>query len=148
MSRHPLNNFLVLVLTSLVAPLAFGQSPTGLWITIDDASQKPLSQVKISETDGVWTGMIVKLLDPKDAPDSVCDACTDERKGKPVMGMAILRNLRKDGDRWSGGDIMDPNNGKVYRVQIIPSADHKSLSVRGYIGTPLFGRSQIWKRVE
>jgi uncharacterized protein (DUF2147 family) len=64
--------------------------------------------------------------------------------------MTIVRNLRKEksGETWSGGDILDPNNGKVYRAQITPSADNKTLAVRGYIGSPLFGRTQVWQRIE
>jgi uncharacterized protein (DUF2147 family) len=141
-------------LTSLLAiPAAqccLAQTPVGLWQTIDDATKKPKAQIRITEDAGVVRGTIVRVVDPNEKPDAVCELCTDERKGKPVVGMVIVRNLKKEAERevWSGGDILDPNNGKVYRAQMTPSADNKSLAVRGYIGTPFLGRSQTWQRVE
>jgi uncharacterized protein (DUF2147 family) len=142
---------LIFSLTFLpAAQFCLAQTPVGLWQTIDDATKKPKAQIRITEEAGVVRGTIVRVVDPAEKPDAVCELCTDERKGKPVVGMVIVRNLKKEAERevWSGGDILDPNNGKVYRAQMTPSADNKTLSVRGYIGTPLLGRSQIWQRVE
>jgi uncharacterized protein (DUF2147 family) len=132
------------------AALSQAQTPVGLWQTIDDTTKKPKAHVRLTEESGVLRGVIILGLDPNDKPDAVCELCSDERKDKPLIGMTIVRNLRKDpsSGSWSGGDILDPNNGKVYRAQVTPSADNKTLSVRGYIGTPFFGRSQVWQRVE
>jgi uncharacterized protein (DUF2147 family) len=132
------------------AQCCFAQTPVGLWQTIDDATKKPKAQIRITEEAGVVRGTIVRVVDPSEKPDAVCELCTDERKDKPVVGMTIVRNLKKEAERgvWSGGDILDPNNGKVYRAQMTPSADNKTLAVRGYIGTPFLGRSQTWQRVE
>ncbi|WP_372656569.1 DUF2147 domain-containing protein [Hydrogenophaga sp.] len=124
-------------------------SPVGLWKTIDDDSGKEKSLVRIKETNGVFSGTIEKLLDPTTKPDEVCDKCTDERKGKPVLGMTILRNLKQSADDkaiYDGGDIVDPNNGKVYRTRLKPVEDGKKLEMRGYIGP--FYRTQVWLRVE
>jgi uncharacterized protein (DUF2147 family) len=132
----------------LIASAAQGQSPVGLWLTIDDATKKPRSHVRIVEESGALKGAVVKSLDPSDKPDAVCDLCTDDRKDKPIIGMTIIRNLQKNGDKWDGGDVLDPNNGKIYRAQIVVSPDNKTLTLRGYIGTPLLGRSQTWTRVE
>jgi uncharacterized protein (DUF2147 family) len=132
------------------AHCCLAQTPVGLWQSIDDTTKKPKAQIRITEESGVARGTIVRVIDPGEKPDAVCELCTDERKGKPVVGMMIVRNLKKEAERdvWSGGDILDPNNGKVYRAQMTPSADNKTLSVRGYIGTPFLGRSQTWQRVE
>ena len=126
-------------------------TPVGLWKTIDDATGKEKSLVRISESGGVLSGKIEKALAPDAKPDAKCDECTDARKGQPIVGMTIIRNMKKaDGDKamWEGGDILDPNNGKIYRLRLIPSADSKKLTVHGYIGMPMLGRSQTWQRVE
>jgi len=124
-------------------------SPVGVWKTIDDETKKEKSLVRIKETNGVFTGTIEKFLDPATKPDEVCDKCTDDRKGKPVMGMTIIRNIKANADDkgiWDGGDILDPNNGKVYRARLKPVDGGKKLEMRGYLGP--FYRTQVWQRVE
>jgi len=125
-------------------------APAGLWKTIDDDSGKEKSLVRITEAQGVYTGHVAKILNP-DKADARCTACTDERKDQPVLGMTILRAVRADPADTSvfrGGDILDPNNGKTYQVRLKPIDGGKQLEVRGYIGAPLFGRTQTWIRVE
>ena len=89
----------------------------GLWRTIDDETKTEKSQVRITESGGVLTGKIEKIADPT-KQDSKCELCSDDRKDKPVLGMTIIRNAKADADkaRWEGGDILDPNNGKVYKL--------------------------------
>lgn len=131
--------------------VAFAQTPVGVWKTIDDATGKEKSLIRITENAGVLSGKVEKTLDPAAKPDAKCDECTDARKGQPILGMTLIRNVKKaEGDKalWEGGDILDPNNGKIYRVRLTPSSDNKKLEVRGYIGTPMLGRSQTWQRVE
>ena len=130
---------------------AFAQAtPVGLWKTIDDASNKEKSLVRIVDSGGgVLTGKIEKLLDPATKQDAVCENCADERKGKPILGLTILRNLRQnpdDKDWWDGGDVTDPDNGKNYRARVRPIDGGKKLQMRGYIGP--FYRTQTWVRVE
>ena len=81
----------------VVSAGAFAQAatPVGLWKTIDDDTKKEKSLVRISESAGVLTGKLEKLLDPKAKPDEVCDKCTDERKDKPMLGLTIIRNTNK-----------------------------------------------------
>lgn len=124
-------------------------TPVGLWKTIDDETKAEKSLVRISEAGGVLSGRIEKLFDP-DKQHIKCDACTDARKDQPVLGMTVIRNARADDKKelWEGGDILDPNNGKVYRLRLKPVDGGKKLEVRGYIGTPLLGRTQTWLRVE
>jgi len=142
-----------LIALSLVAACgtALAQStPAGLWKTIDDETKQEKSLVRITETGGVYSGKIEKLSDPTKA-NAVCEKCTDERKDKPVVGMVILRNIREDKDDkgvFEGGDILDPNNGKVYKAKLKPIDGGKKLEMRGYIGAPMFGRTQTWIRVE
>ena len=126
-------------------------SPAGLWRTIDDSSKKDKSLVRIVEANGVYTGKVEKIVDPDSPKDAVCKDCSDERKDKPIVGMTILRNVKQSADDkavFEGGDILDPNNGKVYRVKLKLIDNGSRLDVRGYIGTPMLGRTQTWIRAE
>ena len=126
-------------------------TPLGLWKTIDDDGKTEKSLVRITESGGVFSGKIEKLLDPDAKPDARCDKCSDERKDQPILGLSIIRNVKANADDatlWDGGEILDPNNGKTYRVRLKPADGGKRLEVRGYIGAPLLGRTQTWHRVE
>ena len=136
----------------LASALAHAQAtPAGLWKTIDDATKKEKSLVRITDNAGVYIGKIEKLLDPTAKQDAVCDKCTDERKDKPILGMTIITGVKQSAsaaDIWDGGHILDPNDGKVYKVRLSPADGGKKLDVRGYIGMPMLGRTQPWLRVE
>jgi uncharacterized protein (DUF2147 family) len=124
-------------------------TPAGLWKTIDDKTGKERSLIRISEAGGVYTGVIEKSLDPNSDRSAVCDKCTDDRKGKPLIGMALIRGVKQNADDkevFDGGDITDPDNGKVYRVRLKPIESGKKLEVRGYIG-PFF-RTQTWLKAD
>jgi uncharacterized protein (DUF2147 family) len=126
-------------------------SPAGLWRTIDDSSKKDKSLVRIVEANGVYSGTVEKIVDPDSPKDAVCKDCSDERKDKPIVGMTIIRNVKQSADDkavFEGGDILDPNNGKVYRVKLKLIDNGNRLDVRGYIGTPMLGRTQTWVRAE
>ncbi len=128
---------------------AFAQqaSPVGTWTTIDDSTHKPKSTVEIyTTTNGTLAAEVLEVLQSDQGPHPVCEECTGERKGKPVEGMVIMWNVRKDGDTWDGGKILDPHNGKTYSVKLTPSADGSKMEVRGYMGFSLLGRSQTWIR--
>jgi len=140
-----------LIAAALLLPgLAFAQAtPVGLWKTIDDDGKTAKSLVRITEQGGALVGSIDKLLDPKDPGDAKCNKCKDDRKDQPVVGLQIIRGVKAEGDGvWGGGEILDPNDGKTYRTRLKPVDGGKKLEVRGYIGAPLFGRSQTWVRVE
>ena len=132
---------------TLASAGAFAQvTPVGLWKVIDDETKQPLSYVRIGDVGGVLSGRMEMLLDPS-RQDAKCDKCTDERKNQPMLGMTIMRNVKATDDGvWEGGEILDPNNGKVYRVRLKPLDAGKVLEVRGYLG-PFF-RNQHWLRVE
>jgi uncharacterized protein (DUF2147 family) len=142
---------LIATLLALAASASAQSSPAGLWKTIDDNSKKERSLVRISEAGGVFSGKIEKQLDPDAKPSDVCDQCSDERKNQPILGFALIRNVKQSADDravWDGGDITDPDNGKVYKVRLKPIDGGKKLEVRGYIGMPMLGRTQTWIRVE
>ena len=119
-------------------------SPVGLWRSIDDETKQAKALIRIVEQGGALIGRIEKVL--TDKADAVCDLCPDDRKGKPVQGMTILTGLKKDGDEWTGGEILDPNNGKLYRAKAKLADGGRKLDVRGFIGIALVGRTQTWLR--
>ena len=143
------------MLRSIIAVLVCGvsvsamaqMSPVGVWQTIDDKDGTVKSEIRIVETAGVVSGKLDKILDPKAKQDDKCGECTDERKDQPILGMEIMRGLKKtEGkDVWEGGTILDPKNGKVYKATVTPIEGGKKLQMRGYIG--FFYRTQIWNRV-
>jgi uncharacterized protein (DUF2147 family) len=145
-----LSRVLVTVCTAVmsVAALAQSMSPIGLWQTIDDETKKPKSFIRISEKDGTISGTVEKVVDPA-KQDQKCDECAadDPRKGKPVIGMTVLTGLKKESySIYSGGKILDPNNGKVYTAKVTMIEEGKKLEMRGSF---LFiGRTQTWLRVE
>ncbi len=121
-------------------------TPDGTWHTISDVDGKPRGIVSLKVTDGVLTGTVIGTLLPDETPGRVCDKCRGARKDQPLLGMEILSGLRWDGRAWTGGEILDPDTGKTYRATIRLSDDGRSLTLRGYIGISLIGRSQRWVR--
>ena len=122
-------------------------SPIGLWKTIDDNTGQPRGLVRIREVNGQYEGKVEKTFPkPGEETNPKCEKCEGVRRNQPVIGMTILWGLTKQGDDYQGGEILDPENGKVYRSRIKLVDNGKKLDVRGFIGFSLFGRSQIWIR--
>lgn len=124
-------------------------SPVGLWKSVDDVSGKPRALIRITESNGALLGRIEKVFPaPNEDPNPKCDKCEGANKNAPVVGLVILSGLKKDGDEFAGGEILDPDNGKLYRSKVRLADNGNKLSVRGYIGVPMLGRSQTWLRQE
>ena len=119
-------------------------SIAGTWKTFDDETLQPAALVQITEKNGVFAGVITKLLDPTAPP--TCEKCTDSRRGKPVVGMEILSGLKKDGEAYTGGQILDPDDGEIYKAEMKLIDQGSKLDLRAYIGIPLLGRTQTWVR--
>ena len=121
----------------------------GVWKTIDDKTNQPASLIKIEQVNGVLEGTIIKTYPrPNETPLVNCNLCKDDRKDKPIVGMKIMTDLKQDQPGvWSGGKILDPKEGEVYKVKIA-TEDGKKMDVRGYIGVPLLGRTQVWYKAE
>lgn len=124
---------------------AHASDATGRWKTIDDETGKPKSIVEITRAaDGSYTGKIVELLNPS-KPNPVCDKCKDDRKNKPITGMEIIRGMKADGaNQWSGGTILKPDEGKVYKSKMQLLEDGKKLEVSGCVA--FICKSQTWLR--
>lgn len=135
-----------------------GKDCTGIWQTVDDETGRVKSKVKIYEKNGKFYGRIIELLDPVSLEeagverfeDILCDECPKGRgKDEPVQGLLIVWDMEKEDDRWAGGDIMDPKNGKVYGCSMWLDEDDKegnTLKVRGWLA--FFYRTQTWYRLE
>jgi uncharacterized protein (DUF2147 family) len=137
----------VLGTLAFAAPLVAAASPVGLWKTVDDKTGQARSHVRISEVAGVLTGRIELILE-LDKRNAKCIACDGSKKNQPITGMTILEGVRRNrsGTHWDGGNILDPNDGKVYRVRLTPQTDGRALEVRGYLGP--FYRNQYWVRLD
>lgn len=126
-------------------------TPVGLWKTIDDNDGSAKSEIRIVDKGGVINGKIEKMLTPNADPNETCKMCEGDRKDAPVTGLELMRGLKKSETRdnlWDGGTIVEPSTGKVYKVQLMPIEGGKKMEVRGYVGAPLFGRTQTWVRVQ
>lgn len=132
------------VLSLAFALPATAADPAGRWKTIDDETGQAKSIVEIQRgADGAYTGRIVELLNPS-RPNPTCDKCKDDRKDKPITGMEIIRGMRADGDRFGGGTILKPDEGKVYKSKMQLIEGGRKLEVSGCIA--FICKSQVWLR--
>ena len=139
----------LILLTLLLTGSAFAadRTPVGTWKTIDDNTHEPTAIVDIAEQNGVLSGRVIKLIrKPNEEQNPKCKDCPGERKDQRIIGMTILWNLHRDGDEWNGGEIIDPDNGKIYRCKLQVDEAGTRLEVRGFIGFSLLGRTQVWER--
>ena len=118
--------------------------PVGTWKTVDAKSGKVVSEVELYEQNGKLFGKIVKLTEPTDATGKPrhCTKCTGEDKDQPIVGLVIIRDIAPSGDRFKGGTILDPEDGKVYKAELW--TEDKTLKVRGYLGP--FYKTQVWQK--
>lgn len=125
---------------------ATNPTPAGLWKAYNDDGQ-PTGFIKISESQGVYTGVVEKGL-PTDTEEKYCTLCEDDRKDQRLIGMTVLKNVQKNGDTFEGEEILDPFSGNTYRVKLTLKDAGKKMEVRGFVGFSLFGRTQIWEHAE
>ena len=142
-----------IVLVAVALPAWAQMTPEGLWRNIDDKTGEAKAEIRIRDTGGgVLTGVLEKRLLKDAKPDDVCDECSDDRKGKPILGLEIICGAKKAEGKepsqpvWEGGKILDPENGRNYTLRMTPVEGGKKLEVRGSIGP--FGRTQTWIRVQ
>ena len=134
----------------VLSSAAFAQNtPLGKWRTIDDKTGKPKSVVEITQAGDQMVGKVIELINPE-KENPVCEKCDGDKKNKPIMGLEILWAIKETeaGKEWGGGRILDPQNGKEYKVLLRPKDNGEKLEVRGYIGFAAMGRSQTWERVK
>lgn len=132
------------------APLAFAASPEGLWQTSHPLTGLPRAEIRLEIKDGVLSGKIERVLLSSDQQYSTCDWCTGHLKNTAFLGMIILDGLRQSSSSphiWSGGQVLDPDSGRIYKARIRLEADGRSLQLRGYSGSEFFGKNETWLRL-
>ncbi|EGI78078.1 hypothetical protein HGR_03127 [Hylemonella gracilis ATCC 19624] len=141
---------LVLTLSlGLAATVAWAQNtPVGKWHTIDDETGEVKSLITITENGGVVAGRIEQLLRKGADPKALCAKCEGDRKDQPMVGLEIIRGAKQNRGEavWEGGEILDPEKGKTYKLKLTPIEGGAKLQVRGYLGP--FYRTQVWNRVQ
>ncbi|MCB1327176.1 MAG: DUF2147 domain-containing protein [Spirochaetales bacterium] len=132
-----------IALIAFVSAAAVFASPVGVWKTVDDETGQAKSHVQIYEYNGMLFAKIIQLINPSE-PNPTCTECEGSRHNQPIQGMVIMWNMSPDGNEWSGGQILDPKNGNVYRCKMWLEGNNQ-LKVRGYLGP--FYRTQTWYRI-
>jgi uncharacterized protein (DUF2147 family) len=124
-------------------------SPAGLWQAVDDNTKEPNAWFLITNHDGVYSGIIAKMfMKPGENPNVVCDQCKDDRINHPWLGLEIIRDMKlEEPDKYGGGNILDPRDGKIYHATMKVTPDGQTLVVRGYLGIELLGKNQYWTRL-
>ncbi|EPG74367.1 PF09917 family protein [Leptospira fainei serovar Hurstbridge str. BUT 6] len=145
MNRIFISLYLILLFLITGNLLAQPIPVTGSWKTINEQGKEE-SIVEIYEQGGKIFGKVTSLAEPndKDGKPARCTECDGAEKDKPVLGMVIIKGLSSDGDKWSGGRILDPNDGVWYKCFLRSVEGGKKLEVRGYVGFSLLGRTQYW----
>ena len=136
----------LLTLLLFAVPALADGTAVGRWKTVDDATGKAKSVVEIQRNkDGSLSGRVVELLDTSRGTDPVCDKCSGSQRNQPIKGMAILWGLKPDGaGKWSGGRVLDPENGKDYKAKLELLEDGRKLGMSGCIA--FICRQQVWVR--
>ena len=121
-----------------------GQTIIGQWETYDDKTKEKTAVIEIYQTDNLYFAKIVKSF--KGEKNALCENCKGINKNKPIIGLVVIENIKKDGNEFNGGTVLDPDNGETYKCNL--KLINNKLEVRGYIGFSLFGRTQYWVRKE
>ena len=123
-------------------------SVTGLWQKVDPQTGNAVGWFLFVEQDGVYDGAIARLFPgPGDPANPVCANCRDDRRDQPILGLPLIRNMKRNGLEYEGGNILNPRDGQIWKAKMTVSGDGQQLTLRGYVLTPLLGKDDVWSRL-
>ena len=138
----------LLLLISAGQTLGAELTAAGLWQSLDEDSHQPNAWFLIRDNGGLYEGTIVRMfMKPGENPNVVCDLCKDDRRGKPWLGLDIIRGMKRNGAEYTNGTILDPRDGDLYSAMMTLTPDGQTLVVHGYLGISLLGKNQYWTRL-